>query len=137
MVEQHIIYLALNGVLVLIVSLASGHWFARAIIKQGNEVAWRVVHSSGCMTGIMLIVFSSLIPILVLPQWAMMLFAWSIIFGTWIFLIALIIAAMSGERGLKSSGSRINRGLFFSFIAGALLTYIGCSILLAGLIRAL
>lgn len=43
--EQNIIYLALNGVLILIVSLVSGRWFSKAIISSGNDVAWRDVHS--------------------------------------------------------------------------------------------
>ena len=135
--EQFIVYLALHGVLALIVSLVSGRWFSRAITTGGNEVAWRVVHSGGSMGGIMLIAFSSLIPILVLPQWATTAFVWSIILGTWLFIIAMIIAAITGERGLKGGGSLVNRGVYFCYIVGAFLSLIGCGLLLAGLLRAL
>jgi len=99
--EQFVIYLALHGVLALIVSLVSGHWFSKAITTGGSEVAWRVVHSGGSMGGIMLIAFSSLIPIMALPLWATLLFVWFIILGTWLFIVAMIVAAITGQRGLR------------------------------------
>jgi hypothetical protein len=135
--EHFAIYLALHGVLVLIVSLISGRWFSRAITTGGNEVAWRVVHSGGSMGGIMLIAFSSLISIIVLPLWATELFVWFIILGTWLFIIAMIVAAITGQRGLKGSGSLTNRGVFSFYIIGALLSLFGCCLLLIGLLRAL
>jgi hypothetical protein len=135
--EHYVIYLAFHGVLVLLVSLVSGRWFAKAIIIRGNDVAWRVVHSGGSMGGIMLIAFSSLLPIIVLPRWATTLFIWLIILGTWLFIIAMLTAAITGERGLKSGGSLINRGVYFSYVFGALFSLIGCSLLLTGLYNAL
>ncbi len=135
--EQSAVYLAFHGVLVLIVSLVSGRWFSKAIITGGNDVAWRVVHSGGSMGGIMLIAFSSLVPIIVLPQWASTLFIWLMILGTWLFIIAMLIAAITGERGLKTGGSLINRGVYFSYLIGALFSLIGCGLLLVGLYRAL
>jgi hypothetical protein len=132
-----ITYLALHGVLVLIVSLISGRWFSKAITSKGNEVAWRVVHSGGSMGGIMLIAFSSLLPILVLPKWGIEVFIWSIILGTWAFVIAMIIAAVTGERGLVWGGSVLNRGVYTGYLMGAFLSLLGCGFLLAGLIRAL
>jgi hypothetical protein len=135
--EQLVIYLALHGVLALTVSLVSGRWFSKAITTGGNEVAWRVVHSGGSMGGIMLIAFSSLVPIIVLPQWGAELFVWSIVFGTWLFIIAMIVAAITGERGLKGGGSLVNRGIYSCYFVGALLSLVGCSLLLVGLLSAL
>lgn len=135
--EQNIIYLGIHGVLVLVVSLMSGRWFSKAITSGGNEVAWRVVHSGGSMGGIMLIAFSSLLPHLVLPQWAVSLFIWTIILGTWLFIIAMIVAAITGERGLKAGGSLINRGVYFGYMFGAIFSIAGCGLLLAGLFGAL
>lgn len=135
--EQDVIYLAIHGVLVLVVSLISGRWFSKAITSGGNEVAWRVVHSGGSMGGIMLIAFASLIPHLVLPMWAVSLFMWSIILGTWLFIIAMIVAAITGDRGLKAGGSLYNRGVYFGYMFGAIFSLAGCGLLLAGLFRAL
>ncbi|MCK5387251.1 MAG: hypothetical protein KAJ39_08690 [Gammaproteobacteria bacterium] len=131
------IYLAFHGVLILTVSLVSGGWFAKAIITKGNEVAWRVVHSGGSMGGIMLIAFSSLVPVMVLPQWAETLFVWSIILSAWLFIIAMIVAAITGERGLKTGGSLINRGVYYFYIFGSLFSLVGCGLLLKGLYSAL
>jgi len=135
--ERLVIYLALHGVLALIVSLVSGRWFSKAITTGGNEVAWRVVHSGGSMGGIMLIAFSSLLPVIVLPHWGVQLFVWSIIAGTWFFIIAMIVAAVTGERGLTSGGSLINRCVKYGYVIAALLSLGGCIVLLIGLINAL
>lgn len=135
--ERLVIYLALHGVLVLIVSLVSGRWFSKAITTGGNEVAWRVMHSGGTMGGIMLIAFSSLIPLIALPQWGIGLFVWSIIAGTWFFISAMMAAAITGERGLTGGGSLINRSVRYCYVIGALLSLAGCGLLLVGLINAL
>lgn len=135
--EKFSIYLALHGVLVLVVSLVSGRWFSKAINTAGNEVAWRVVHSGGSMGGIMLIAFSSLMPIIELPQWGVELFVWTIIIGTWLFIIAMVVAAITGERGLINNGTLINRCIYCCYFIGALLSIAGCSILLFGLFNAL
>ena len=113
--EQNVIYLAFNGVLILTVSLISGGWFAKAINIRGNEVAWRVVHSGGSMGGIMLIAFSSLVPVIVMPQWSMTILVWSVILSAWLYIIAMIVAAITGERGLKTGGSVINRGVYYFY----------------------
>ncbi|KPJ91344.1 MAG: hypothetical protein AMJ53_11880 [Gammaproteobacteria bacterium SG8_11] len=135
--EQFAVYLALHGVLILLVSLISGRWFSRAITTGGNEVAWRVVHSGGSMGGIMLIAFSSLLPIIALPRWATESFVWSTVAGIWFFVLAMIVAAITGERGLKSGGTLVNRSIYCCYFIGAFFSLIGCSLLLTGLIRAL
>jgi len=135
--EQSIIYLALNGVLVLIVSLISGRWFSKAIKSGGNEVAWRVVHSGGSMGGIMLIAFSSLVPLLALSKLNSTLFVWFSIIGTWLFVIAMTVAAITNERGLKSQGSLTNKGVYFTYMFGAVFTLVGCGLLVVGLYSAL
>ena len=135
--EQNIIYLALHGVLILTVSLTSGSWFAKAINTKGNDVAWRVLHSGGSMGGIMLIAFSSLVSIIVLPQWLVTFFVWSIILSAWLFIIAMIAAAITGERGSKIGGSVMNRGVYYFYFVAGLFSLIGCGLLLIGLYRAL
>lgn len=135
--DKSAVYLALNGVLILLVSLISGRWFSRAITTKGNEVAWRVVHSGGSMGGIMLIAFSSLVSLLVLSPWAMVVFVWSSIAGTWLFILAMIAAAVTGERGLTNGGSLINQGIYHTYIVAAFSSLVGCGILLAGLYGAL
>ena len=115
----------------------SGRWISKAVTPGGNEVARRVVHSGGSMGGIMLIAFSSLLPHLVLPIWAFSLFMWSIILGTWLFIIAMIVAAITGDRGLKAGGSLYNQGVYYGYMFGAIFSLAGCGLLLVGLFSAL
>jgi hypothetical protein len=89
------------------------------------------------MGGILLIAFTSLISLLVLSRWAMSFFVWSIILGTWLFLLGMIVAAITGERGLKSGGSLISQGVHYAYLVGAFCSLLGCGFMLAGLFRAL
>ena len=89
------------------------------------------------MGGIMLIAFSSLLPIIVLPHWGVELFVWSIITGTWFFITAMIAAAVTGERGLTGGGSLTNRSIKYGYVIAALLSLGATIVLLIGLINAL
>jgi len=135
--ERYSVYLALHGVLALTVSMVCGRWFSKAIITQGNEVAWRVVHSGGSMGGIMLIAFSSLIPLVQLSNTLISFFVYAIITGTWLFILAMITAAVTGERGLINSGARSNKFVFIGYMVASVCTLIGCGLLITGLVLAL
>lgn len=135
--EQNIILLALNGVLTLTVSMLAGRWYAKAILTNGNDVAWRVVHSGGSMGGIMLVAFASVLSHTVLSDFWRDSFTVSIISGTWLFILGMFAAAISGHRGLHSAGSRRNKLVYTAYLGAAALSLLGCIILIAGLVNAL
>ena len=89
------------------------------------------------MGGIMLIAFSSLIAVIELSKVSMLVFVWTIITGTWLFIIAMITAAITGERGLSGDGSVANKFVYVSYMLASVSTLIGCVILMAGLVLAL
>lgn len=129
--------LVLHGSLVLLVGFVGGCFFARAIKVGQGEVAWRVVHSGSAMAGIMLIALGPALLQLALPLWAAQVTTWTLILGTELFVVGMVLAAFSGGRGLSRRGSAANRVVWVLYMGGIALTLIGCSSLLCGAARAL
>ncbi|MCB0353304.1 MAG: hypothetical protein KDD64_07270 [Bdellovibrionales bacterium] len=118
---------ALQGALALFVAFIGGIFFARAIVRGQREVAWRVVHSGGAVAGVMLIALGWVVHLLVLPSWALTLFAFLISSATWAFIVGMVIAAVTGERGLRGGGASINRVVYALYMvgtAGSLVSFI-------------
>ncbi|MCB0331456.1 MAG: hypothetical protein KDD70_17415 [Bdellovibrionales bacterium] len=97
------IFLALQGALILLMSFIGGVCFAKAITSGKGEVAWRVVHSERSIAGIMPLALVPILPLLALPFWRLHCFTWSFSLGTWILIIGIIAAAITGSRGLGNS----------------------------------
>lgn len=131
------IALALHGSLILLVGLLGGVFFAKAITSGKGEVAWRVVHSGGCMAGVMLIAFVPVLPLLVLPVWGLHCFVWSFALGTWLLVIGMVIAAAKDSRGLEEGGSPWNRLVNRLYGIGTVFSFIGAAFLIVGLVLAL
>jgi hypothetical protein len=129
--------LVFHGGLLLLIGLLGGFFFARAIKSGVQEVAWRVVHSGSTMAGIMLIALAPVAPKLVLPAWATLAFAWSIIGGSDVFVVAMVIAAFTGGRGLSRGGTAANRLVLALYQAGTVLSLIACVLLVIGAAHAL
>ena len=124
----------LNGLIVLLVGLLGGFPFASAIKrKNGKEVAWRVVHSGSSMAGIMLIAIGVVVDYLCINPLLNCIIFWGIISSTYLFVIAMVLAAITGERGIgpketvKTTGWKI---LYYMYGAGAALSIISISLLI-------
>lgn len=124
--------LVLHGSLVLLVGFIGGCFFARAIKRGQGEVAWRVVHSGSSMAGVMLIALGPAMPQLALPAWGAQVIAWTLILGVELFVVGMILAAVSCQRGLSRRGGRGNRTIWAFYMAGTVLTLIGCGSLAYG-----
>jgi FtsH-binding integral membrane protein len=124
--------LVLHGSLVLLSGFLGGIFFARAIKRENGEVAWRVVHAGASMGGIMLIALGPAIPQLALPPWEASLIAWSLIVGIEVFVVGMVLAAVSGKRGLTRRGDTTNRLVWALYTLGSILTLVGCTALAWG-----
>lgn len=124
--------LILHGSLVLLAGFLSGGFFARAIKRDQGEVAWRVVHVGTSMGGIMLIALGPAIPQLALPPWEAGLIAWSLILGVEVFVAGMVLAAVSGRRGVSRGGDTTNRVVWALYMVGSTLTLVGCAALARG-----
>ncbi len=95
----------LHGLVILMIGLVAGFPFASAIKhKNGKEVAWRVVHSGASVAGTMLIAIGALINRLSLSSVHQSLIFYGIVLSTYILVLGMGLAAISGERGIGNSG---------------------------------
>jgi uncharacterized membrane protein len=136
--DQLAIHLALHGAIVLTISIIAGLFLYGAILnKIKNESAWHVVHAGGTVRGVMLIALAAIIHLPVLPSWQLITAVGLIIFFVWTSMLAMIIAAMSGDRGLGLFGSMTNKLVYILYGVGAIAIFPGCFLLIYGLYKAL
>ena len=136
--DQLAIHLALHGAIVLTISIIAGLCLYGAILKKiKNEAAWHVVHAGGTVRGVMLIALAAIIQLPVLPLWQLSTAVWLIIFFVWTSMLAMILAAVTGDRGLGLSGSIANKLVYVLYGVGTVAIFPGCLLLIFGLYKAL
>ena len=135
--DQLVIILALNGALVLTVSLFAGLFLYLAILNGRDQAAWHLLHAGGAGRGVMLLALAALIQYPALPFWLVSLAAWLIIFFVWTSMLAMGIRAIRGDRGLRLEGSLANRLVYLSYALGTATVFPGFALLIYGLVKAL
>lgn len=122
--------LILNGVIILYASVVGGYAFAKAIkTKPESAVAWRVVHSGGSMAGIMLIAFGTAWNHIQLGSYEKII-GWSFIGSTYLMVIGMFLAAITGKRGLHSESKGIEKIIYLFYAAGGIV----CTVALTGIL---
>lgn len=136
-IEELKVILALNGVGVIIVSLVGGLLLYRAILKDGNATDWHLLHAGGSARGIMLLALAGMIHLPALSFWQLWTANWLIIFFVWTSTLAMILRAITGERGFGLSGSTANKLIYILYAAGTAAVFPGFVWLAIGLLKAL
>lgn len=114
--------LAINGIIILFEGVMGGFWFASAIKRQtGREVAWRVVHSGGSMGGIMLMAFAAVWHMFDFKGYGKVLALGQII-SAHLFMLAMIAAAVTGIRGLRSGTAFLEKAIYITYGIAALIS---------------
>ena len=131
------IYLALHGVAVLFVSVFGGVLLHKAILKDKNEAGWHLLHAGGSARGILLIALAAIIHLPALPFWQLSTLAWLIIFFSWTSTLAMLLVAITGERGFGWFGSNTNKFIYLLYVLGAIAIFPAFLLLMIGLINAL
>ncbi len=135
--DRLVIILALNGALVLGVSLVAGMFLYLTILSDRDPAAWHLLHAGGTGRGVMLLALAALIELPALSDQLASISAWLIIFFVWASMLAMGIRAISGDRGLRFEGSFANRLVYVSYGLGTLAVFPGFALLIYGLIKAL
>ncbi len=135
--DQLVIILALNGVLVLTVSLFAGLFLYLAILQDKDQAAWHLLHAGGAGRGVMLLALAALIERPALSLELVTIAAWLIIFFVWTSMLAMGIRAVFGDRGLRLEGSLANRVVYLSYALGTVTVFPGFALLIYGLVKAL
>lgn len=115
--------LIFHGAMVLLIGLLAGAPYGRAIAREAATrriEAWRVAHSGLIGTGVMTLVFG-----LALRGWSAAgaladATAAAAVVAAYAFSIAMIVAALSGQRGLNMRRPAANRIVFTGYAVGVL-----------------
>ena len=129
--------LALHGAAVLTASLVAGLFLHKAIRLDREASAWHLVHAGGSARGVLLIALAATIQLVALPLWQLFVFVWLMIFFAWTSMLAMVLAAGSGERGLSWKGSGTNKLVYALYVVGAIAVFPAAFLLVVGLLNAL
>jgi hypothetical protein len=129
--------LALHGALVLVVSLVAGLFTYRAILGDERIAAWHLAHAGGSARGILLIALAPIMAHLALPAWQRVTLVWLVLFFVWTSVCAMLLAAATGQRGLRFTGSVANRLVYTLYVVGTIAVFPAGVVLVVGLLRAL
>lgn len=135
--EKLVIYLALNGVLALTVSIIAGLFLYLAIRDDREQAAWHLLHAGETGRGVMQIALAAIIEYPVLSYWQLATMAWLFIIFTWTSMFAMGIRAVSGERGLRLTGTIANKSAYILYGLGTIAIFPACALLIYGLVKAL
>jgi len=135
--DHLVIILALNGALVLLLSLIAGMFLYLAILREHEQSAWHLLHAGGTGRGVMLLALAALIEYPALPFELLSAAIWMILFFVWSSMLAMATRALSGERGLRFEGGFANRLVWISYALGTLTVFPGFVLLTYGFVNAL
>jgi hypothetical protein len=127
------VFLALNGAVVLAVGLLAGLALYWTIRRQEREAAWHLLHAGGSTRGVMLLAVAATIRLAALPPSLAWTSALLIVVFAWASTIAMLLGAITGERGFEWSGSPTGRLAFALYVIGVITVLPGFALLVIGL----
>lgn len=132
--ERQRLQLALHGALVILLGLAAGFPYALVVTGQlaGDERAWRMAHAEGVQNGMMMLAVAGAGGLLRLDRRRSRLCAWALVVASYGNVIASIVGAATGQRGLQAAAPLANIVVFALFVVamGGVLT--GLALVVAG-----
>ena len=135
--EKLAVHLALNGALVLTLSLVAGLFLYLAIRDGREQAAWHLLHAGGTARGVMLIGLAAILEYPALAPAQLAIMAWLVVFFVWTSMAAMGIRAVCGARGLRLTGSAANKAVYILYALGTLAIFPACAMLIYGLLMAL
>ena len=130
-------FLALNGVLVVLVSSAAGILLYLNLVRGEDPHDWHLLHAGGTARGVFLIGLGGTINITGLQDSAATLSAWLVVVFVWASTIAMVLRGITGETGFGLSGGPANRIGFILYGIGVLSLFPGLIILTWGFAKSL
>jgi hypothetical protein len=135
--DELAVHLALHGGIVLTISLVAGLLLYRTILRNQDVASWHLVHASVSGRGVMLLALAAIIHLPALPLWLLSTAVWLIIGFVWSSSAAMVLRAVSGERGLRCEGSFANKSVFILYVLGTIAIFPAFFVLIVGLVKAL
>jgi hypothetical protein len=121
-VEASARHLAFHGAIVLLVGLACGAPYGRAVNRGAPASivhSWRVAHAALPIGAILMFAVAALLSGLAVSTIIKWLIAVALIISSYAFCLSLPLAAVVGHRGLSAGGSASAKLVFAANIIGA------------------
>jgi hypothetical protein len=135
--ERLSIVLALNGALVLLVTMLAGLMLYRSILARGRLEDWHLLHAGGTSRGVMLIALAATVHLADLSRLATVTVVALILWFVWASVLAMLLRALTGETGFRFAGRATGRLIFLLYATGVVAVFLGFGIWAAGLLDAL
>lgn len=121
--------MVLHGAAVFFLGLAAGVPYAMVVTGSlaGEERAWKMAHAEGVQNGLLLLAVAGAGGLLSLDDRRSSLLAWSLIVASYGNVIASILGAATGNRGLEAVAPGANVAVFSLFVVamGGVITGMG------------
>ena len=126
--------LAFHGAINILLGLLAGFPFAFVILgtMQGDLRAWRMAHLEGVINGLLCFGVSGVFRRLSLSAGQQRLMTWSFIVTSYLNVIASIIGASTGQRGLEFAAPVANIVVFSLFTIAIVAVFIGLGLIAYG-----
>src|SRR5688572_29598867 len=134
--ERSAILLAVNGSVVLIVSCVAGLLLHRNIRLHRDNSAWHLAHAGGSGRALLLIALAPILRWTILSERSQLVLVWLMLFFVWTSMLAMVMAAVSGARGLGWHGSMPNKAVYALYVVGTIAVFPSVFLLVVGLVRA-
>ena len=110
--------LVAHGAGVILAGVLVGFAYALVVTGDlaGSERAWRMAHLEGVLNGLLLLAVAGVADRLALSGRAVTILAWSLIVTAWGNVVAAVIGATLGVRGLAPGGSPGNTLVYVLFM---------------------
>jgi len=121
-----------HGAIVVLLGLAAGFPFAFVILgsMSGDVRAWRMAHLEGVLNGLVMFAVAGIASKLTLSHGQQSLLGWCLIVTGYGNVVASILGASAGVRGLEAGGSLANTIVYLLFVV-AIVTITTAMVLLA------
>jgi hypothetical protein len=122
MVEASTRQLAFHGAIVLLIGLACGGPYARAINRNAEAKvvhSWRVAHAALPIAAVLMFSVAALLPSFSVAAAVKWVIAGAFIISSYAFCLSLPLAAVVGHRGLSSVGPTSARLVYVGNVVGA------------------
>ena len=108
--------LVLHGAIVVLLGMVAGFPYGSAVTGGEDPRAWRMAHLEGVLNGLMMIAIGAARSRLVLKPALQRLLFWTLVITGYGNVMASILAAASGQRGLQPGGALANNLVFGGFM---------------------
>jgi hypothetical protein len=130
--------LVLHGAIVILLGLLAGFPYAFVVTGQmaGEERAWRMAHMEGLLNGMLALLAAGVWDALVLSAAQRRWLALSLVAAAWGNVVASVLGASFGVRGLSLGGPAMNSVVYLLFVIAIVGVLAGVALLILGGARA-